>query len=312
MYLNQAYYVFRTAMASFFADKAPRLGAALAYYSVFSMAPLLLIAVAIAGLVFGHDAAMGYVANALDDFVGRKNAVALQDMIQHARTPSTSLVSTISGVVMLVLGASGVFVQLKDALNTIWGIEPAPLGVWGTIRQTFFSVTAVLGTGFLLMVSLVISAVLAALNHYFGSILPGGEGLWNLVNQGVSLVVFAGLFALMFKYLPDAKVAWRDVAIGAIFTAVLFTVGKWALGLYIGMAGIATPFGAAGSLAVMLIWVYYSAQILFFGAELTKAYANRYGSHIEPIAGAKPLISITRVDAPTAAPLPSTPRDRLP
>jgi membrane protein len=255
---------------------------------------------------------MGYVANALQDFVGRKNAVAIQDMIQHARTPSHSMISTASGIVMLVLGASGVFIQLKDALNTIWGIEPAPLGVWGTIKQTFFSVTAVLGTGFLLMVSLIISAVLTAINHYFGSILPGGEMLWNAINQGVSLAVFAGIFALMFRYLPDARVAWRDVAVGAVVTAVLFTAGKYALGLYIAKAGIATPFGTAGSLAVVLIWVYYSAQILFFGAELTKVYANRFGAPIEPTEGARPLVSITRAEDATTAPRISGPRDRLP
>jgi membrane protein len=312
MWMNRLYYVLKGAISAFSKDKVPRLGAALAYYTVFSMAPLLLIAVAIAGMVFGHDAAMGYVANALDDFVGRKNAMAMQDMIQHARTPATGWFSTISGIVMLLVGASGVFIQLKDALNTIWGIEPAQLGIWGTIRQTLLSVTAVLGTGFLLMVSLIISAVLTAINHYFGSILPGGEAIWNLVTQGVSLAVFAGLFALMFKYLPDAKVSWRDVAFGAIFTAVLFTAGKYALGLYIAKAGVATPFGAAGSLAVMLIWVYYSAQILFFGAELTKVWANRYGEPIEPTEGARPLISITRAEDPTTAPRISGPRDRLP
>lgn len=312
MWMNRLYYVFKGAISAFTADKVPRLGAALAYYTVFSLAPLLLIAVAIAGMVFGHDAALGYVANALDGVVGRKNALAVQDMIQHARSPATGWFSTISGVVMLVVGASGVFIQLKDALNTIWGIEPAQLGIWGTIRQTVLSVTAVLGTGFLLMVSLVISAVLTAINHYFGSILPGGEAIWNLVTQGVSLLVFTGLFALMFKYLPDAKVSWRDVAFGAVFTAVLFTVGKYALGLYIGKAGVATPFGAAGSLAVVLIWVYYSAQILFFGAELTKVWAGRFGQPIEPIEGARPLVSITRVEDPTTAPRISGPRDRLP
>lgn len=295
MYLNRAYYLLRATITAFMEDKTPRLGAALAYYSVFSMAPLLLIAVAIAGLVFGHDAALGYVANAIQQYVGRKDALAIQDMIQHARHPSSNLFSTASGVIMLILGASGVFQQLKDALNTIWGVEPRALGVWGTIRQTFLSVTAVLGTGFLLMVSLVISAVLSAVSHYFGSILPGGDALWSAINQGVSFVIFAVLFALMFKYLPDAKVAWRDVAVGAVMTAVLFTIGKYALGLYIGMAGIASPFGAAGSLAVVLIWVYYSAQILYFGAEFTKVFANKYGSHIVPADGASALSETSRI-----------------
>lgn len=295
MYLNMAYYLLRSAALAFMADKAPRLGAALAYYSAFSLAPLLLIAVAIAGAVFGQDAAWGYLANNLQGYIGRKDALAIQDMVQHARHPASNVFSTVAGVVMLIAGASGVFMQLKDALNTVWGIEPKSLGVWGTIRQTFLSVTAVLGTGFLLMVSLVLSSVLTAVSHYFGSFLPGGAAVWDAVNQVVSFVVFTGLFALMFKYMPDAKVGWRDVAIGSVLTAALFVIGKFLLGLYIGLAGVATPFGAAGSLAVVLIWVYYSAQILFFGAEFTKVFANKYGSHIVPDEDARSLSEAARV-----------------
>lgn len=289
MVFNKAFTMLRDSYNAFSADKAPRLGAALAYYSVFSLAPLLLIAVAIAGAVFGHDAALGYVANGLQDYVGRKDALAIQDMVQHARQPSSNIFSTVVGIVMLLMGASGVFQQLKDALNTIWGVKPADLGIWDTVRSTFLSVTAVLGTGFLLMVSLVISTALTAISHYFGTLLPGGEGLWDVVTQVVSFGVFTGLFALMFKFLPDVKVPWRPVLVGAVLTAALFVVGKYALGIYIGRAGVGSPFGAAGTLAVVLIWVYYSAQILFFGAEFTKVYAAHQGHDVTIAEGAQAL-----------------------
>ncbi|MBC7541107.1 MAG: YihY/virulence factor BrkB family protein [Candidatus Sericytochromatia bacterium] len=281
--IKAAVSLLRTAAQAFMADKVPRLGAALAYYSVFSMAPLLLIAVAMAGWVFGHDAAMGHVAHEIEGLIGRKDALAVQDIIQHSRSPATSLLSTITGVLMLIVGASGVIMGLKDALNTIWGVVPRPgQSLWMTVKETLWSLSALLGTGFLLAVSLLTSAALTATSTYFGTILPGGEGFWHAVNLLVSFASFSTLFALMFRYLPDARVAWRDVAIGALLTGAFFEIGKFLLALYIGTAGVGSTFGAAGSLAVVLIWIYYSAQILFFGAEFTKAYTNTYGSGIVP------------------------------
>jgi membrane protein len=296
MNLKAFFSMLRLTVAAFWEDKTPRLGAALAYYSVFSMAPLVLLAVAVAGRVFGHDAAMGYVANEVQDYIGRKNALALQDMIQQARSPATNLFSTISGVVILVVGASGVFIELKDALNTIWGVTARPENsYWTTMKGSFLPVSAVLGAGFLLMVSLMVSALLTGISHYFGTLLPGGESLWHIVNQLLSFFVFGTLFALMFRYLPDARVAWKDVAVGGTLTAVLFEAGKYFLGLYIGMSGVSSPFGAAGALAVILVWVYYSAQILFFGAEFTKIYANTFGSKIVPTAHAMQMSELSRI-----------------
>lgn len=271
-------------------DKAPQLGAALAYYSLFSIAPLLIIAISLAGLVFGEEAARGQVERALNDFIGQDGASAVQTMIQNARKPAESTIASIIGVVMLVFGASGVFGQLKDSLNTIWEVKPKPnRGLFGTLKDRFLSVAAVMGAGFLLLTSLVITTVISGLSTYMGSVLPGSDALWQVANQVISFGVITVLFALMFKYLPDVKITWHDVWIGAALTSVLFMVGKFAIGMYLGHSTIGSVYGAAGSLVVLLVWMYYSAQILFFGAEFTQVYANRYGSHIVPSKDAVPL-----------------------
>jgi membrane protein len=264
-------------------DKAPRLGAALAYYTVFSIAPLVVIVIAIAGLRFGHDAAQEQIFGQLSSLVGEQGAKAISGLLAAADKPHEGIIASVMAAVTLLFGATGVFVQLQDALNTIWEVKPKPgRGIWGFIRQRLLSLAMVFGIGFLLLVSLVVSAGLAAAGKWFESTLPGGEELWHSLNFVISFVVISALFALMFKYLPDVKIAWRDVWLGAVLTAFFFTVGKYALGMYLGRSSVSSAYGAAGSLIVLLLWVYYSAQILFFGAEFTQVIANRFGKKLEP------------------------------
>ncbi len=271
-------------------DKAPRLGAALAYYTAFSLAPVLLIGISIAGLALGREAAAGRVQDELAGLVGPQGAGTVQDMIASAWQPSTGRWSLVLGAVMLLFGASGVFGQLQDALNTIWEVRPDPhRGIWGTIRDRFFSFVMVLGTGFLLLVSLLLSAAVGALADRLG---PAGPA----VSLTASLVLATGLFAAIFKVVPDANVRWRDVWVGATATALLFAVGKELLGLYLGRSSVASSYGAAGSVLVLLLWVYYAAQILFLGAEFTQVWANHFGGRVQPARGAVPLLPEKRAE----------------
>ncbi|HJR75772.1 MAG TPA: YihY/virulence factor BrkB family protein [Nitrospiraceae bacterium] len=264
-------------------DKVPRLGAALAYYTVFAIVPLLVIIIAIIGLVFGQEAAQSYIIEQIAGLVGEQSANAIKDMIQRADQPSTGIVSTVVAVVTLLFGASGLFGQLQDALNTIWGVEPKPdRGIWGMIQDRFLSFMAVLGTGFLLLVSLVLSAALSAFGKWFGGWLPAPELILQMLNFVISFGVITLLFAMMFKFLPDARIIWSDVWVGAAITALLFTLGKFLIGLYLGKSDVGSAYGAAGSLVIVLLWVYYSSQILLFGAEFTQVYANTSGASIVP------------------------------
>ena len=287
-------------------DRAPRLGAALAYYTVFSLVPFLVVVIALIGLVFGQDAAESAILGQIADLVGEQSAAAIKDMIQRADKPSTGLLATALAIVTLLVGASGVFGQLQDALNTVWGVEPKEgRGVWGFIKDRFLSFVAVLGTGFLLLVSLVLSSALSAAGKWFSGWLPLPEAVLQLVNFAVSFVVITGLFALIFKVLPDAQVAWRDVWVGAALTAALFTIGKFALGLYLGKSNVGSAYGAAGSLVLVLVWVYHSAQIMLYGAEFTQVYANRLGERIVPAPDAK-VIDPRKADAgPPQEPAPA-------
>lgn len=267
-------------------DKAARLAAALAFYTLLSIAPLTILSVAIAGLAFGDEAARGQIAGQIESVVGPQAAEAIQSMAASAQTPSSGIVSSIIGIVVLLFGASGVFGELQSALDEIWEVEPKPgRGILGVVKDRFFSFTMVMGVAFLLMVSLVISAALAAIGSYFEAFLPSAF-IWQIVNLAVSLGVSTVLFALMYKVVPDAKVAWRDVWMGGFVTAVLFTVGKLLLGLYIGRASVTSSYGAAGSLVALILWVYYSAQIFFLGAEFTQVFARRFGSKIVPTSNA--------------------------
>ena len=268
-------------------DGAARLAAALAYYAVFSIAPILLIAIAIAGLVFGQEAAQGQLFGQLRGLVGEQGAAALQDMTQNARKPASGIAAGLIGLAMLLFGASGVMGELKFALNRIWEVETKKSsGIFTMIRQRFFSFTMVLAVGFLLLVSLVVSAALAAMGRSFEAWMPAAEPVMHIVQLVVSFLVATGLFALLFRYVPDAKVAWRDVWPGAAATALLFTLGKFLIGLYLGKGSFSSTYGAAGSLVIFLAWVYYSAQILFLGAEFTQVFASARGRAIEPEAGA--------------------------
>jgi membrane protein len=260
-------------------DKASQLGASLAFYSVLSIAPLVIIVLSIAALFFDEKAATTQFLGQMNELVGKEGAEAIATMIQNAKKPATGTIATILAIGTLLFGASGVFGQLQDAMNTIWEVPPKKSGgFWGTIRSRFLSFAMVLGTGFLLVASLLLSTAIAAVGGEMGHRWPALEPLTHLTNGVVTFLAVTVLFALIFKLLPDAKVAWRDVWIGALATAVLFTIGKLLIGLYLGKSAVGSAYGAAGSLVVLLVWIYYSAQILFFGAELTQAYAKRVGS----------------------------------
>jgi membrane protein len=273
--------VLKTAASEWLDDKAPRLGAALAYYMIFSVAPIIVIVIGIAGLIFGRDAAQQGIIDEITGLVGAEGGAAVRTMVESASHPASGLVGSLLGLAMLLFGATGLFGQLQDALDTIWEVEPKPgRGVWGIVRDRFLSFSMVLGVAFLLLVSLVVSAGLSALGGLLGEWHVSVLG--QVADAVVSLVVITLLFAMIFRFLPDARVAWRDVWLGAALTAVLFVVGKFAIGLYLGSTGAASAYGAVGSLAVLLIWLYYSAQIFLFGAELTQVWANQFGSRIVP------------------------------
>lgn len=263
--------LFKQTWSEFSSDKVPRLGAALAYYTIFSIAPLLLISIAIAGMIFGRDAAQGQIFAQLRGVLGANSAKMIEEMVKNAAKPKTGTFATIFGVVTLIFGASGVFGQLKEALNTIWDVEPKKSrGILGLIKDRFLSVAMVFGTVFLLLVSLVIDSAIAGLGKWVGV---------GLVIQNLFAIAFVTLlFAMIFRFLPDMRIEWHDVWLGAAMTAVMFVLGKFALGIYFGRSAVGSSYGAAGALVLVLLWVYYSAQILLFGAEFTQVYANSHGS----------------------------------
>ncbi len=290
MKLSDVWATIKETFSDWSEDNASRLAAALAYYSLLSLAPLLVIIIAVAGLFFGQDAARGKVAGELGSVVGGEAAQGLQSVVANAHTPSAGVVSTVVGIVTLFVGASGVFGELQSSLNTIWEVQPKPgRGVLGQLKDRFFSFSMVLGVAFLLLVSLVLSSVLSAIGGAVTGGLPGGEALWQIVNFVFSLAMVTVMFALIFKYVPDAEVKWRDVWLGAAATAGLFTIGKFLLGLYLGKAAVGSAYGAAGSIIALVVWVYYATQIFFLGAEFTQVQARRHGREIKPSEGADPV-----------------------
>ncbi|MEX0271721.1 YihY/virulence factor BrkB family protein [Leptolyngbyaceae cyanobacterium UHCC 1019] len=272
-------------------DNVPVLAAALAYYTVFSLAPLLLIAIAIAGAVFGEEAARGELVRQIQGLVGKEGAEAVQAMIQNADKPgSGGTIATIVGVILLMFGASGVFGQLQSALNTIWEVKPKPgQGIRSFLVSRFLSFAMVLVIGFLLLVSLVLSSVLAAVSHVFNNLMPGLPILGQVINFLISFGVITVLFASIYKFLPDVKIPWKNLWVGAAVTAILFNIGKLAIGLYLGNSSVGSTYGAAGSLVVVLIWVFYSAQILLIGAEFTQVYSKYRGVPLRPSKHAVPI-----------------------
>jgi membrane protein len=276
-------------------DKASRLGAALAYYMVFSLPALLIIVITIVGVVFGQQAAQAKILSQIQGVVGQQGADLVKTMIESANQPRTGTLATVVGLIMLLIGGFSAYGQLQDALNTIWEVAPKPgRGLKGILQDRLASSALVLGTAFLLLVSLVISAGLSATTTYLNGVFWNMLFFAQLLNVLISFGVITFLFAMIFKYLPDAKIAWRDVWIGAILTALLFTLGKFLIGLYLGNAGVTTAYGAAGSLVIILLWIYYSAQILLFGAEFTQVYANRYGSKVMPTDNAVAVTALQR------------------
>lgn len=287
-------------------DKAPRLGAALAYYSVFSIAPLLLVVITVVGLIVGTETAETRIVGTVHELLGPQGAGIVRTMLDSARQPGTGIAAMAFGIVMLLLGAAGLVAQLKDALNTVWDVEPPPTrglrqAVWRAVRRNLLSLAMVVGLGLLLIASLLINRVLAASEAALAW-LPGAPFLWAAVNLLVTFGIVTMLFAAAFKLLPDTELTWGDVAVGALLTGILFMVGKELLGLYLGQQSYASAYGAASSLVIVLVWVYYSAQILLFGAEFTKVYARRYGSQVPPSSG----LRVTRLPHEE----PGVPRDR--
>ncbi|MBT2334729.1 YihY/virulence factor BrkB family protein [Variovorax paradoxus] len=280
----------RQAVASWSNDYAPSMGAALAYYTVFSIAPLLLIVISVAGLVFGQEAARGEIFAQLSGLMGEQGAAAVQGMLQAVNKPAEGIVATMIGIGLLVVGATTVFGELQDALDRIWR-APARTkskGLFNLLRVRLLSFSMIMAIGFLLMVSLVASAALAALSKWWAPVFGGWATLAQAVNFVFSFAMVTVVFAMIYKIMPRVRVQWRDVWVGAAVTALLFTIGKHLIGLYIGKSSVASGYGAAGSLVVVLVWVYYSAQIFLLGAEFTWVYAQTYGSlrHAEDPAGA--------------------------
>lgn len=261
-------------------DDAASMGAALAYYTIFSIAPLLLMVISIASLVVGEDVARGSIIDQLGGLIGDAGAKTVEDLLMAANTSAKSILGTIIGAVTLLLGATSVFAELYGDLNRIWRSPSLPKasGIWTLVRTRLLSFGMILGIGFLLLVSLVVSAGLAAMGEWWGARFAAWEVLVQAVNLLISLAVLTGAFAMIYKFLPRARIDWKDVWVGALVTAALFSLGKLLIGLYLGHAKIATGFGAAGSLVILLVWVYYSAQVFLLGAEFTWVYAYRHGS----------------------------------
>jgi membrane protein len=281
---NEALGMFKETVSEWVNDKAPRLGASLAFYTLLSLAPLLVVIVAVAAFVYGPEAARGQLVWQIQGLVGPDGARAIQGLVQGAYKPGTGVIATLLGFLTLVFGASSVVVELRDALNTIWHV---PLDCFNTglssifrlVKERFYSFAMILGVGFLLLVSLVLNAWIAAMGKFFASALPTPESLLHVATFLISFVVSTFLFAAIYKMLPDVRLEWSDVAVGASVTSLLFTIGKQLIGLYLGKTSFGSTYGAAGSLVIVLVWVYYSAQLFFLGAEFTKVYTKTLGSH---------------------------------
>jgi membrane protein len=286
--MGEAWRLLRDTVGDWYEDRAQRLGAALAFYTLFALAPGFVILIPLTGVFLGPQAAQGYIVEQIESLIGRAGAEAIEATIVSAREEGAGV--TVIAVITLVFGLWWVFGELQDALNTIWGVTPRPgRGFLVILRERFWSFTLVVGIGFLLLVSLAVSAWLAALGGFFANLLPAPAVVLEAVNFVISFCVITFLFGMIFKLLPDVYVAWRDVWLGAALTSLLFTLGKVVIGLYLGRTTIGSAYGAAGSLVVILLWVYYSAQILFFGAEFTKVWARRQGAGAVLTEAAVPL-----------------------
>jgi membrane protein len=276
---RQIVHIVKCAVTEWLAHRAASKGAALAFYTLFSLAPILVLVIAVAGFFYGAEAAQGQLLNELGGLVGKEGARTIQSVLAGAQNKETGKIATIIATVLLLVGATSVFAELKDSLDEIWDVPPPKdASWWDTVRTRVLSFGLILVLGFLLMVSLVVSAALAVLENYFGGMWKEATVILGWVSSCISFLVIATLFGVIYKLLPRIKLSWRDVTIGALGTAALFTLGKFLIGLYIGNSGAASSFGAAGSLIALLLWVYYSAQIFFLGAEFARQYALQLGS----------------------------------
>jgi membrane protein len=272
----------RRAGEAWIADNAPRLGAALAFYTLFSLAPVLIVTVSLAGVVFGDKAAQGEIVRQFQGLIGTQGAIAIETIIQSTNRPALGVFATTFGVLAIFIGASGAFNELQDALDMIWKVDNRTKSFWTvTIKQRLLSLGLVLATGFLLLTSLVVTAFLSATEKHISNLLPKSLVLLESINLVFSFCIITLLFALIFKFIPDTAIPFRDVWMGAAVTSILFTVGKVIIGFYLGHSALTSAYGAAASLVIFLIWIYYSAQILLFGAELSHVYALKYGSRRE-------------------------------
>ena len=287
--------IFGTALRAWWDDDVPRLGASLAYYTLFAIAPILIVATAVAGMAFGAEAVRGEIIDQLDQLIGREGARAVQSLLEGASQRRAGVVATVLGGITFVIAATGAFLELQAALNTIWRVKANPgVNLKAFLIDRVRSFGLVIAIGFLLMVSLAMTAALAALGAWLARGSPGNRLVWTTVNLLVSVVVATGLFALLYRYLPDVRLRWRDVTTGAFVTAVLFTIGQQLIGLYVGQSSIASSYGAAGSVMILLLWVYYSCQILLLGAEFTRVYAERHGVAPQPESFAEPDLEAIR------------------
>lgn len=293
----------KRAGSAWLGDYAPSMGAALSYYTVFSLGPLLVIVIAIAGLIFGQDAARGALFEQLRGLMGADAAQAIEALLASVSKPTQGIVATIVGVVVLLIGATTVFGELQDALDRIWRAPARPAGgIFSLLRARILSFGMILGIAFLLMVSLVLSAVISALGKWWAPVFGGWEVLAQLVNLVVGFVLTTAVFAMIYKLMPRVNVRWHDVWIGAAVTSLMFGIGRVLIGLYIGKSGVASGFGAAGSVAILFVWVYYSAQIFLLGAEFTWVYARNFGSmrHMAPVADKSSAAAPARSQGPDA------------
>ncbi|MBX9678470.1 MAG: YihY/virulence factor BrkB family protein [Gemmataceae bacterium] len=298
-----AYELVRDAAMNWWNDKAPRLGASLAFYTVLSLSPLVIVVLGICGLVFGPEAVQGQLVTQIRGMVGEEGAKAIQEVLASASSPRAGILATIIGLVTLFFGATSVFIELQDSLNTVWDVQAGSTsGFFGFIWDRLLSFAMVCGLAFLLLVSLLMDSFLGVVNGMVSDWMPEWSVILGVLNQIVTFGVVTILFACVYKLLPAVRLAWRDVWMGALMTAGLFTVGKILIGLYLGNSAVGSAYGAAGSFIVLLVWIYYSTQILFFGAELTQVYATRYGSGFKPVKGAKPTDGRKEKDAQRNAP----------
>ncbi|EAW37934.1 YihY/virulence factor BrkB family protein [Lyngbya sp. PCC 8106] len=283
MNLNTIWSLLKETFNEWQQDKVPILAAALSYYMIFSIAPILILVIAVVGFIVGEQIAQEEVFAQLESFFGSENAASLRTILQNQFNPSSNITATIIAVVTIIFGATTVFAQLKQALNLIWGVEPKPgRGVKGFIQTRILSILMVLGIGFILLLSLIISSVLSGASAWLEQHLFIPSFVWSLVDLVISLSLTTLLFGQIYRVLPDVRIAWKDVAVGAGITAVLFTIGKSLISLYLGNSSIGSAYGAAGSFVIVLVWIFYSTQIFLFGAEFTQVWSRRYGSQIRP------------------------------